>query len=221
MINNNKSGFDNFFFDLDGTISNPKEGIVNCINYAVELIEGNLLSPESLEQYIGSPLEEIFFSSLSVPSKDNIKYATQLYKEKYHYDGWKQNVLYNGIHDVLRRLNESGKECYICTIKSTKIAKLIIKHFKLGLYFKEVFGCDDGNKKHEILSSIIVTYSLNKRKTVMIGDRYIDMQAGVNNNIFTVGVSWGFGSENELINSGADIIIDQPSEIISFNNKDR
>jgi len=55
----------------------------------------------------------------------------------------------------------------------------------------------------------------------MIGDRYIDMQAGAKNHIFTIGVSWGFGSENELINSGADIIIDQPSEIISFNNKDR
>ncbi|MFH2050359.1 MAG: HAD hydrolase-like protein [bacterium] len=219
-MNHNNSRFDNLLFDLDGTISNPKEGIVNCINYAVDRIEGKLLSPESLEQYIGPPLEEIFFSVLRVPDENNIKYAVQLYKEKYHDDGWKQNVLYNGIHDVLRRLNESGKECYICTTKSTKIAKLIIKHFKLGQYFKEVFGCDGGRKKSEIISSIIDNYSLDKRKTAMVGDRYIDMQAGVKNNIFTIGVSWGFGSENELINSGADIIIDQPAEIISFNNKD-
>jgi len=216
MINHDKSGFDNLFFDLDGTISNPKEGIVNCINYAVDRIEGKLLSPESLEQYIGPPLEEIFFSVLSVPSEKNIKHAVQLYKKQYHRDGWKQNVLYNGIHDTLRRLNESGKDCYICTTKSTKIAKLIIKHFTLRQYFKEVFGCDDSRKKSEIISSIIDNYSLDKRKTAIVGDRYIDMQAGVKNNIFTIGVSWGFGSETELINSGANEIIHHPDEIMSI-----
>jgi len=216
MINHDKSGFDNLFFDLDGTISNPKQGIVNCINYAVDRIEGKLLFPESLEQYIGPPLEEIFFSVLRVPSEKNIKYAVQLYKKQYHRNGWKQNVLYNGIRDTLRRLNESGKECYICTTKSTKIAKLIIKHFKLEQYFKEVFGCDNGRKKSEIISSIIDNYSLDKRKTAMVGDRYIDMQAGVKNHIFTIGVSWGFGSETELINSGANEIIHRPDEIMSI-----
>jgi phosphoglycolate phosphatase len=212
---------DNFLFDLDGTISLPEKGITECLNYALLELEGKSYPTEFLKKYIGPPLKEIFSRLLDSQSSQSVQRAVELYVQCYRKSGWRKNILLPGIKEILSKIQSSGKKVFLCTTKSTLIASRIINHFKLTNFFTEIYGCDNQIDKNNLVNRIVINHCLLSENTAIIGDRLSDIVAGHLNNLYTIGVTWGYGNKKELTEAGADLIIDSPLSLIPIigNNK--
>lgn len=198
-------------FDLDGTISDPVVGISASINYALNKLGQPARNPRDLEAYIGPPLQDIFADLLVKNDRENIQSAITFFRERYFRVGYRENVIYPGIDELLSGLVADGHSLYIATSKKTSIAKAVADFFQISEYFKNIFGCGLKRKKHELLTRIKEIE--NTDRLVMVGDRLHDMQAGRKCHCFCVGVLWGFGSREELLDAGADKVCRNPQEL--------
>jgi phosphoglycolate phosphatase len=198
-------------FDLDGTLSDPIVGVCASINYALKKMGLPEKDQETVNRYIGPPLQEIFRDLLGEGNEGLIQSAITLFRERYFAIGYKENVLYPGITEMLDRLSVDGHTLYIATAKKTTIANTVADLFDIGKYFKEILGCGLKREKHELLSEI--KDRENIEHLVMIGDRMHDMKAGKKCLCFCIGVLWGYGSREELLDSGADAICHSPDDI--------
>ncbi|PZD71290.1 5'-nucleotidase [Acaryochloris thomasi RCC1774] len=201
-------------FDLDGTLSDPAVGITASINYALENLGAAQQTPESLTQYIGPPLDEIFSTLLKTENTAIIEQAISSYRERYFSIGYTENILYTGVRGVLSNLVQNGDRLYIATSKRTDIAKAVVEYLELQSYFVQVLGCGRKRQKHELLQEIIGKESAFA--LVMIGDRSHDMHAGRSVSATCIGVLWGYGSAAELKHSGAEILLQHPQEILGY-----
>lgn len=201
-------------FDLDGTISDPAVGITASINHALKYVGGVQQEQASLTQYIGPPLDAIFSTLLSTNNTAVIDRAISAYRERYMSVGYTENVLYTGIRDLLFNLVQRGDKLYIATSKGSDIAKSVIEYFELTPYFVQVLGCGRTRKKQELLRDILARE--NAPSLIMIGDRGSDMKAGSAVDATSIGVLWGFGSAEELKAAGAEVLLQHPSEILSY-----
>ncbi len=208
------------YFDLDGTLTDPFEGITKCILYAVEKLGFPEPSDEFLHSCIGPPLYETFPEL--VGNELTLK-AVDLYRERFNEIGWRENVAYDGIHDALAAVAGSGCTLFVATSKPHVAAKKIVNHFGMGHFFKDVYGCElDGTRANK---SELLKYAIDKNPVaatrMMIGDRKHDLIGAIANGIRPIGVSYGYGSTEELNAAGAtaiaaapgdlpDIIIDKP-----------
>jgi len=201
-------------FDLDGTITNPQEGILNCIRYALDKLNVPSPSEDVLKTYIGPSLWESFKEMLNTDSQDDATEAVMLYRERFSTVGKFENSPYDGIFDTLENLNAKGYTLYICTSKPGVYAKDIAKHFKFHTFFKEIYGSNlDGSlvDKSQLIEHILSTEGIAPSETAMIGDRKYDIIGAANNGLSPYGVLYGFGDAEEL--SDAIATFKTPSSI--------
>ncbi|WP_242272376.1 HAD family hydrolase [Bacillus cereus group sp. BfR-BA-01310] len=208
-----------FLFDLDGTLTDPKEGIINSVLYALEKMgieEGKI---SELDSFIGPPIQQSFAERYNM-SEIEIEQAVVYFREYLKKSGLLENKIYDGIPTLLQELKDAGNRLYVATSKPTVFAKQVIEHFQLTLFFEGIVGSNlDGTriKKEEIIAHILQTNEeLKKEEVVMIGDRKHDIIGANNNEIASIGVLYGYGSEKELSEARATYIVKDVEELQSF-----
>lgn len=207
--------FDTVLFDLDGTVSNTYEGITRAVKYSLESF-GITDDRRALSVFIGPPLFESFEKYYGF-DKDGAVAAVEKYREYYAEKGVYQNELYDGVKDVIEKLYSKGVRVVLATSKPEKFALKILEQFDILKYFTFV-ACATLDKSR-VEKSAVISYALENIgpcSAVMVGDRKHDIEGGKANGLFTVGVTYGFGSRDELEKAGADIIIDKPCELLSI-----
>ncbi|WP_316858349.1 HAD family hydrolase [uncultured Cohaesibacter sp.] len=193
------------FFDLDGTLTDPKTGIVGSVQYALNKLGIDDI-PEDLDWVIGPPLQESAAKLAGDARKDELVAA---YRERYSRDGLFENSVYNGIPDMLEELQKAGNALFVATSKPHPFANQILEHFDLSRYFVKVFGAElDGTRsnKAELLAHALDVSGSDARSSIMVGDRKHDILGAKANGMKSVGVLWGYGGEDELREAGADEI---------------
>jgi phosphoglycolate phosphatase len=189
----------NLLFDLDGTLTDPFTGITKCISYALNMLDRKLPPGESLRWCIGPPLKDSFAKLLASDDDALTERAVAFYRERFGTVGLFENEVYDGIPEVLEALQKNGHTLYVATSKPVVYAKRIIDHFGLHRYFK----C--------ILQRELIAPS----ETSMIGDREHDIIGAKENGIYGFGVLWGYGTKDELENSGAHAFFKTPRELVT------
>ncbi len=205
----------NILFDLDGTIIEPEEGIINSVLYALNKLGIEEKSTAELKGFIGPPLIDSFTDRYSL-TKTEANKAVNHYREFFSEKGIYQNTLYNGITDLLQELSDKGFRLFLATSKPTVFAKRIIAHFQLDHFFEDIVGSNLDNTrkdKTEIIEYLINLHDLRRSETIMIGDRKFDIIGAKNNSILSIGVTYGHGSNKELQDSNADLIVSSCLEL--------
>ncbi len=209
------------FFDLDGTITDSSEGILNCIEYSLVSMGHVVPVREELFKFIGPPLINGFQEITGLSYEEAVE-ATAIYREKYSVTGLFENIPYNGIEDMLKKLKENGKIITIATSKPEEYAIRILEHFKLAGYFNEITGSTlDGsrNSKHAVIEKCFFRLGLSssdKSNIIMIGDREHDIIAARQCGIASAGVYYGFADKGELEDAGADYILNTVQEVTAL-----
>jgi phosphoglycolate phosphatase len=208
----------NLLFDLDGTLTDPFQGITRCILHALLKLGRPLPPQESLRWCIGPPLKNTLAKLLDSNDGQLIDKALAMYRERFGVVGLFENDVYQDIPEVLDALEKLGHTLYVATSKPTLYADRIIDHFKLSRYFKKVYGSElDGTRvdKTSLIAYILQTESIQSSDTFMIGDRKHDIIGARANKVNGLGVLWGYGTREELEESGAFACINQPGNLIS------
>lgn len=203
----------NVLFDLDGTLTNPRDGILACFKYALQALQVDLPADPELERLIGPPLRESFAAIVGSNHEANVARAVELYRERFAARGMFENRLYPGIIDALEYLQKDGAQLFVATSKPSAFAERIVKHFGIGHFFRDVHGSEmDGRyaDKTELIAKVLRLESLVRDETVMVGDRAHDVIGAKTNGVFSVGALWGFGSRDELVSAGADLLCEAP-----------
>ena len=202
------------FFDLDGTLTDPKIGITRSIRFVLEKLRVDSPSEDELTWCIGPPLLESF---ASIVGEQHAPQALEYYRERFAETGWRENTPYPGILQTLADLVDAGRTLYVATSKPHIYARRIIEHFEMGQYFSEVFGSElDGARSAK---TDLLRYALAETRStnaVMIGDREYDVIGALNNGMRAIGVSYGYGSREELVKAGAEEIVSQPEDLLSL-----
>ncbi len=165
---------------------------------------------------IGPPLVETFGKLLPDPTKKNIERAIVLYRERFTDVGIFENSVYPGIQKALESFRHMGVSLYLATSKPHVFANRILQHFELDHLFKGIYGSElDGTRQDKtgLIQHLLATEGIFRQHTTMIGDRSHDITGGKANNLQTVGVLWGYGNQDELIEAGADMIIEEPDDL--------
>ncbi|WP_263704330.1 HAD family hydrolase [Bacillus thuringiensis] len=205
-----------FLFDLDGTLTDPKEGIVNSVLYALKKLGIEELHINDLNSFIGPPIQQSFVERYNM-NEGEVERAVFYFREYLKQRGLLENNVYEGIPNLLKQLKDTGNLLFIATSKPTIFAEQVIEHFQLTNYFEGIIGSNlDGTriKKEEIIAYILQTNEeLNKEEIVMIGDRKHDIIGANHNEIASIGVLYGYGSETELTEVGATYIANDVKEL--------
>ncbi len=213
--------YNTILFDLDGTLTDPAQGIVNSVIYALEKFGITEDNREKLLKFIGPPLAESFSKYYGFSEKDAYL-AVDYYREYYAEKGIFENCLYEGIPQLLSILKTSGKTVVLATSKPEVFAKQILKHFKIDSYFDFVGGSNLDNSR--VVKSEVIQYVLSNLpkidplKTIMVGDREHDVFGAAENNLPCVGVLFGYGSREELSSAGAIYLATTVNDLKEFFN---
>jgi phosphoglycolate phosphatase len=205
------------FFDLDGTLTDPKIGITASIQHALEKLNLPVPTQDELTWCIGPPLRASFVALLG--GEEHADRAVALYRERFGDTGLFENELYAGIEEALTAVAASGRKLFVATSKPHVFADRIIDHFGLRKYFGRVFGSElDGTRvdKSELLRYALEETATDPASTVMIGDRKHDMIGAANNGMSAIGVLYGYGSRDELTKAGAAHLCKSPGEIPGY-----
>lgn len=205
------------FFDLDGTLTDPKPGITGSIQYALKKLERPVPSQDELAWCIGPPLRASFVTLLG--GEDHADRAVELYRERFSDAGLFENSVYPEIEGVLAKLGQSGFRMFVATSKPHVFARRIIDHFGLNSYFERVFGSElDGTRVHK---ADLIAYALEQTDadpscSLMIGDHSHDVLGARANGIDAIGVTYGYGSREELIAAGARQLCASPRAVLEM-----
>lgn len=207
--------FTTILFDLDGTLTDSGEGIMNCVRYAVEKF-GMEIEENQLPGFIGPPLRQHFQEICGVGEAAGNQLVA-LYRERYTNIGIFENKVYPGIIELLRALKKQGYTICMATSKPEKFALQIAEHFQFAKYFDVIGGSlMDGSRvdKTEVIEYVLETCGIENRKQVlMVGDRSHDIIGAKNAGIHSMGVLFGYGSQEELETAGAEYIAKDPEDI--------
>ncbi|PFN04299.1 HAD family hydrolase [Bacillus cereus] len=213
-----------FLFDLDGTLTDPKEGIINSVLYALRKMEIDEPNQEEIESFIGPPIQHSFADRYKMNEKQ-VEQAVAYFREYLKQSGLLENKVYEMVPCILQELKDEKKRLFVATSKPNVFAKQVLEHFNLSHFFEEIVGSNlDGTriKKDEIIEYILHTNSeLQREEIVMIGDRKHDMIGANCNGVDSIGVLYGYGSEEELKEAGATHIVKHVEELRSFYTKDQ
>lgn len=195
-------------FDLDGTLTDPKEGITKSVEYALDKFGITVEHPDLLLPYIGPPLYDSFIEIQGFTAEKAAQ-AVEYYRERYRTLGMFENAVIPGIPELLDELQAKGFNLYVATSKPTVFAEEIIRHYGLDSYFRHVAGSNlDGtrSKKKEVIQYVLDTNHIPPETALMIGDREHDIIGAKACGVASIGVMIGYGSEAELQSAGADHI---------------
>jgi phosphoglycolate phosphatase len=207
---------DYIFMDLDGTITDSREGITKCFQYALNHFGIKVEDLSTLEQFIGPPLEQSFREGFGF-DKETAACAVQLYRERYVPIGLYENSVYPGMEEALQRLKEAGKVLIVATSKPEHMAVKVLQHFHLDGYFDDICGANDDHNRSK--KDEVIRYALEKHEitdlseVLMVGDRSFDVIGAAKCGISCMGVLYGFGDRAELEGAGAAYIAATPEEM--------
>lgn len=210
--------FSHVLLDLDGTITNPKEGITRSTAYALDHFSIPYTSLDSLCSFIGPPLD-VSFMEYGL-SKSDAQIAIVKFREYYADKGIFECELFGGIPELLKTLKQHDKKVFLATSKVLYFAKLLLDHYNITEYFDFISGSEfDGTR---VVKAEVIGYALEQTQTkpsssmVMVGDRKHDIIGAKKHNLCSVGVLYGFGSEEEFNSENADYIIDTVDNLKTF-----
>ncbi len=198
------------FFDLDGTITDSGDGIKNSAAYALNKFGIPVPSRDELNKFIGPPLVGSFRNLFGMSDED-ADLAVVYYREYYAVKGIFENALYDGVTDMLEALKKAGKTIVLATSKPEIYANQILKYFGIYDYFTHVCGAEMDHKrtdKHEVIEYALETAGVTDRsRVIMVGDRHHDIDGAKKSHLDSIGVTFGYGSESELSEAGANYIV--------------
>jgi len=204
-------------FDLDGTVSDPSEGIWKSVNYALSAFGYEELPRDTFSQYIGPPIDQTFSTVTGANDETEVLKLVGKFRERYSSVGFSENQLYPAIPDMLSTLVDSGHSLGLCTGKRVDFAERILELFNLTELFDFVDGGDVGISKSMQLERL-GRNGVDLGSSVMIGDRDSDVLAGKDHHLVTVGVLWGFGSRRELEEARPTHLAEKPAALIALSN---
>ncbi|MEE0867561.1 MAG: HAD family hydrolase [Clostridia bacterium] len=201
-------------FDLDGTLTDPKEGITKCVAHALKHF-GIEREPDDLISFIGPPLKEQFMEYMGTDEK-NAEEAVRIYRERFAPIGIFENKIYDGVLQMLDHLKKRGKRMAIATSKPAIFARQIADKYGLTPYLEAVVGSElDGTNtnKANVIKIAMDSLGAAKENTIMVGDRMHDCIGARKNGIACIGVLYGYGSREELSQNGALKIAESIEEL--------
>ncbi len=203
-------------FDLDGTLTNPAEGIVTCIKHALRSIDVSAPLDKKLLQWIGPPLRGSFLEMLG--DKPLADRALLAYRERFSTVGMFENAVYPDIPEVLKALSAAGFDLLVATGKPEPFAVTILEHFDLSRFFSHVYGSSlvgENTDKADLIARILRERAYRPEDCLMIGDRKHDILGAHKNGVKALGVLWGFGSRKEIEDAGADAVVEHIGDLFS------
>jgi len=207
-----KNRYNVILFDLDGTISDPKEGIVNSIKYALSKFGIQEDDDKFLEKFIGPSLYDAFRDFYFFEGKE-LYTVVELYREYFSEFGMYQNKLYPGMRGLLDNLYDANKKLILATSKPAVFAREIVDYFELQKYFGEIFGSNLDGTKVSKAELIELALQRSNDNPVMIGDRKYDIIGAKENGISSIGVLYGYGSKEELSACEPDYLVESVDEL--------
>ncbi len=207
------------FFDLDGTLTDSGEGIINCATLALEHFGIPVPSREEMGVFVGPPLDQTFIK-FGIPA-EKAQEAIDVFRSRYLVVGKFENAPYPGIRELLERLKNQGHRLFVATSKPETTAVEILHKFELAQYFEVICGATlDGTRVHK---ADVIAYLLGKIGTpeniLMVGDTEFDVTGAAAHGIKTIGVSWGYGKVAAMEQAGAGAIAHTMEELEQFINQ--
>ena len=187
-------------FDLDGTLTDPREGITRSIQFALSKLGIDEPDLTKLEHFIGPPLLQAFMQFYGF-EEEKAWQAVKFYRERFKVTGLYENEVFEGVIELLETLEAQGRHLYVATSKPWEFAREIARHFNFAKHFKVIYGSElDGTRtnKVELLAHLLKEEGLDPAQTLMIGDRKHDLIGAKANGLDVVAVGYGFGSREEL-----------------------
>lgn len=207
----------NVLFDLDGTLTDPKDGIIRSVCFALEKMGVEPPLPDSLEWLIGPPLQGSLATLLGTEDARAPAECLKHYRERFSEVGLFENAVYDDIPTALETLRSTNFRLFVATSKPTIYSGRILEHFGLSPYFEGIFGSElDGTRadKTELICHLLASADLEREDTIMVGDRKHDMIGAKGNGLKSIGVTYGYGSKEELEEAGADWLASTPGVIV-------
>jgi len=205
----------NVLFDLDGTLTDPRTGIIGCIRHALTVMERRCPPDTELVGFIGPPLQQTFAALLGGNAGD-VTRALGLYRERFSRIGMFENAVYPGIAEALQALKTNGAALFVATSKPTLYARRILEHFQLSAFFDGTYGSElDGTRagKRELIAHVLAAERLTPDATYVVGDREHDIRGALANGVRAIGALWGYGSREELLAAGASSLCKRPAAL--------
>ncbi len=202
--------YQHILFDLDGTLVQSEVGIFNSIAYAYEKMQKSCPNQEVLRAFIGPPLG-YGFEHLGGLKAEETEQAITLYREYYTEKGVLECTPYSGMEKLLQKLCAAEKHLYVATSKPEVFAVLILEHFGLSTYFKQIAGIEIGGavqEKKDVIKRVLTENKLPLQACVMVGDRLFDIEGALACGIDSVGVLYGYGQREELQRAGVTQMVE-------------
>jgi phosphoglycolate phosphatase len=210
----------NLLFDLDGTLTDSRPGIIACIKHALRTMGESSPTDDELLRFIGPPLRDTFAQLLRANlDAECVTTAIDAYRARFVASGMFENSVYERIPAVLDELAVRGARLFVATSKPRVFAERILDHFGLAARFEAIYGSElDGSlcEKGELIAHALARSALRANETVMIGDRHHDIVGALRNEVLPAGVLWGYGSENELRDAGAKALLAVPEDALQL-----
>ena len=207
------------FFDLDGTLTDSGEGIINCATLALEHFGIPVPSREEMGVFVGPPLDQTFIK-FGIPA-EKAQEAIDVFRSRYLVVGKFENAPYPGIHQLLENLKAQGHRLFVATSKPEETALEVLHKFELAQYFEVICGATmDGSRVHK---ADVIAYLLGKigaqEQVLMVGDTEFDVTGAAAHGIQTIGVSWGYGKVAAMEQAGAIAIAHSMDELEQLINQ--
>ena len=206
-------------FDLDGTLTDSGEGIINCAELALRHYGLPIPSKDVMRTFIGPPLRDTFIK-FGVPA-DKAEEAIEIYRSRYIPIGKYENHPYPGIREMLKQLQAQGHKLYVATSKPEGMSADILEHFDLAKYFTRICGATlDASRSSK---SAVIAYLLEQcgdvSEFVMVGDTHFDILGAQAHGMPAIGVSWGYGKVEDMEQAGAAAIAHSTQELFDLLNR--
>lgn len=203
-------------FDLDGTLTDSGEGIINCAKMTLERFGLPIPSPDELRTFVGPPLGDSFMK-YGVPA-DRVEEAIAVFRSRYLPIGKFENHPYPGIRELLETLKAQGHRLYVATSKPEVTAVEVLEHFNLASFFDRICGATFDQSR--VSKSDVIAFLLEQigadTDAVMVGDTAFDVIGAAAHGIPTIGVSWGYGKVADMKKAGAAAIADTPEMLLTL-----
>ncbi len=199
-------------FDLDGTLTDSKPGIVDCLRKVID--DRKLGDHGPLDRFVGPPVEEWTVELMPLGSEEERVSLARDYRSCYDREGWKNNSVYPGVRELLAQLRDEGFPLYVCTSKHDRFAQRILDYFELTPFFAAVYGDKleyASHRKADLLALLLREQSLSRVSAWMIGDRSFDIEAAHENDLRCLAAGWGYGSAEEC--ALADAVAATPADV--------
>jgi phosphoglycolate phosphatase len=199
-------------FDLDGTLTDSKPGILSCLRKTIDAYGIDVADP--LDRFVGPPVEEWAVELLPGGNEETRASFARDYRACYGREGWRNNSVYAGVREMLTQFHQAGFPLYVCTSKQEHFARRILDAFELASLFTAVYGDKAEYASHskvDLLSTLVRECGLAKDSTWMIGDRVFDFGAAHANSIRCLAAGWGYGTAKEF--ALADGLATTPADV--------